>query len=67
VYGEENNSVVVGAFIIRGEDAPATFGVAPDYESYEFTKLDPTKSEDKDFINNQWAWDKPAVIKGKVS
>jgi elongation factor 1-gamma len=67
VYGEENRSVVVGAFLIRGQDAFATFSVAPDYESYEFTKLDPTKKEDREFINDQWAWDKPVVIDGKVS
>jgi len=36
--------------------------VAPDYESYEFTKLDHTKSEDKEFVDDMWAWDKP--IKG---
>ncbi|KAF2466282.1 uncharacterized protein BDR25DRAFT_293669 [Lindgomyces ingoldianus] len=65
VYGVTNDSVVQGAFLIRGQDALPAFEVAPDYESYEFTKLDPTKAEDKEFVNDQWAWDKSITVKGK--
>ena len=66
VYGVTNDSIVKGAFVIRGQDAMAAFDVAPDYESYEFKKLDPTKEEDKDLVNNMWAWDKPIVVNGKT-
>lgn len=65
VYGESNNSVILGAFLIRGQDATPAFDVAPDFESYEFTKLDPSKPEDKEFVNDQWSWEKPAVVNGK--
>jgi len=65
VYGETNASVVKGAFIIRGQEALPAFDVAPDYESYEFTKLDPKKTEDKEFIESMWAWDKPVEVDGK--
>ncbi|ORY13868.1 hypothetical protein BCR34DRAFT_672790 [Clohesyomyces aquaticus] len=65
VYGETNNSVVQGAFLVRGQEALPAFDVAPDYESYEFTKLDPTKPEDKEFVNDQWSWDKPVTVNGK--
>jgi elongation factor 1-gamma len=65
VYGQTNDSVVQGAFVVRGQDALPAFDVAPDYESYEFTKLDPTKEEDREFVNDQWSWDKPLVIDGK--
>lgn len=65
VYGKANDSVVVGAFVIRGQDALPAFDVAPDYESYDFTKLDASKKEDREFVNDQWAWDKPIVVKGK--
>ncbi|KAF1947483.1 hypothetical protein EJ02DRAFT_333727 [Clathrospora elynae] len=65
VFGQSNDSVVQGAFIIRGQEALPAFDVAPDYESYEFTKLDPTKAEDKEFVNDQWAWDKPITVNGK--
>jgi elongation factor 1-gamma len=65
VYGEANNSIIQGAFLIRGQDATPAFDVAPDFESYEFTKIDPTNPADKEFVNEQWTWEKPIVVKGK--
>lgn len=65
VYGENNDSVIEGAFVIRGDDYIPVFDVAPDYESYEFTKLDPTSEEDKAFVTSMWTWDKPVVHNGK--
>lgn len=63
MYGVTNDSVVRGAFLIRGQEALPAFDVAPDYESYEFTKLDPKK--DKEFVEDMWAWDKPIEVSGK--
>jgi len=57
---------VRGAFVIRGQEEKPAFDVAPDYESYEFAKLDPSKPEDKEFVNDQWSWDKPIEVKGKT-
>ncbi|RYP07999.1 hypothetical protein DL764_002145 [Monosporascus ibericus] len=65
VYGENNDSVIQGAFVIRGDDYKPVFDVAPDYESYEFTKLDPTNPDDKAFVESMWKWDKPVVKDGK--
>ncbi|RDW89377.1 putative translation elongation factor eEF-1 gamma chain [Coleophoma cylindrospora] len=65
VYGTANDSIIQGAFVIRGQDALPAFDVAPDYESYEFTKLDPTKAEDKEFVDLQWTWEKPITVGGK--
>ncbi|OBT78458.1 hypothetical protein VF21_00966 [Pseudogymnoascus sp. 05NY08] len=65
VYGTTNDSVIKGAFLIRGQDALPCFDVAPDYESYEFTKLDASKPEDREFVNEQWTWEKPVVVNGK--
>jgi elongation factor 1-gamma len=65
VYGVTNDSVIKGAFLVRGQEAIPAFDVAPDYESYEFTKLDPTKEEDKEFVNDQWSWDKSIEANGK--
>ena len=65
VYGKSNDSVIRGAFMVRGDEALPAFDVAPDWESYEFTKLDPTKAEDKEFVNDQWSWDKPIDVDGK--
>lgn len=65
VYGTSGDSVIQGAFYIRGQEATPAFDVAPDWESYEFEKLDPTKAEDKEFVDAQWSWEKPAVVGGK--
>ncbi|KAG0648505.1 Elongation factor 1-gamma 2 [Hyphodiscus hymeniophilus] len=65
VYGVKDDSIIKGAFVVRGQEALPAFDVAPDYESYEFTKLDPTKEEDKEFVNEQWTWEKPLVVNGK--
>ena len=65
VYGENNNNGIVGAFLVRGQDCAPAFEVAPDHESYNFTKLDATKEEDRAFINNSWAWDEPMIVNGE--
>ena len=65
VYGVNNDSVISGAFLVRGQDAQKAFDVAPDWESYDYTKLDGSKTEDKEFVEAAWSWDKPLVIKGK--
>lgn len=49
--------------MVRGQEATPAFDVAPDFDSYEFTKLDPSK--DKEFVDDQWSWDKPITVKGK--
>ncbi|CAI8502632.1 unnamed protein product [Hanseniaspora opuntiae] len=61
VYGENNNNGIVGAVLVRGQDFKPAFEVAPDWESYAYTKLDASKEEDKKFIENMWAWDEPVV------
>ncbi|OTB05759.1 hypothetical protein M426DRAFT_10208 [Hypoxylon sp. CI-4A] len=65
VYGENNDSVIEGAFVIRGQDYQPIFDVAPDYESYDFIKLDPTNEDDKAFVASMWTWDKPVTHNGK--
>jgi elongation factor 1-gamma len=65
VYGENNASVIQGAFVIRGQDYLPVFDVAPDYESYTFTKLDPTSEADRQFVSDTWSWEKPIVVDGK--
>lgn len=65
VYGENNNNGITGAFLIRGQDFKPAFDVAPDWESYSFTKLDAKNEEDVKFLNNSWAWDEPMIINGE--
>lgn len=50
---------------MRGDNATAAFDVAPDHESYAFTKLDPSKEEDRAFVEDQWSGDKAVTVDGK--
>lgn len=50
----------------RGHEALPAFDVAPDYESYEFTKLDHSNQKDREFVGDQWSWDKPIEVNGKT-
>ncbi|KAL3480670.1 hypothetical protein BJX99DRAFT_220031 [Aspergillus californicus] len=65
VYGVNNACVNKGVFMIRGQDATPAFDVAPDFESYEFTKLDPSSEADRKFVEDIWAWDVPVTVDGK--
>jgi elongation factor 1-gamma len=65
VYGENNASVISGAFVIRGQEFGPVFDVAPDYESYSFEKLDPNNAEDRAFVESMWKGDKPVVKNDK--
>ncbi|GAB1314886.1 elongation factor EF-1 gamma subunit [Madurella fahalii] len=65
VFGTNNDSIIQGAFVIRGDDYLPVFDVAPEIESYSFTKLDPNNPEDRAFVELQWSWDKPITVNGK--
>jgi elongation factor 1-gamma len=65
VYGTANDSIIKGAFVVRGQEALPAFDVAPDYESYSFTKLDHTKPEDRALVEREWTWEQPITVNGK--
>lgn len=64
VLGETNNSLVSGVFILRGQEAGPVVEVAPDWESYNFKKLDLENADDKAFFEAALAWD--LTIDGKA-
>jgi elongation factor 1-gamma len=57
VLGEAKNSVISGVFITRGNDIILSVDCAPDWESYEYKKLDLTNESDKKFFEDALAWD----------
>ncbi|KAG6856139.1 hypothetical protein H0H87_007144 [Tephrocybe sp. NHM501043] len=57
VLGETNNSIITGALILRGPEAQPVVEVAPDYESYSYTKLDLSNEADKAFFEAALAWE----------
>lgn len=65
VYGQNYDCLIRGAFLIRGQEHIPAFDVAPDWESYEFKKLDHTSEADRKLIEDLWAWDVPVVREGK--
>ena len=65
VFGVKDDSIIKGAFLVRGQEAEPAFDVAPDYESYEFKKLDPKSEADRAFVDDMWSWDKPVDVGGK--
>ena len=56
VLGTANDSVISGAFILRGQDVKAVVDVAPDFESYEYKKLDIENANDKTFLEAALDW-----------
>jgi elongation factor 1-gamma len=57
VLGAANASVISGVLILRGQDAKPVVEVAPDFESYEYKKLDIANADDKSFFEGALAWD----------
>ncbi|OGM50284.1 elongation factor 1 gamma domain-containing protein [Aspergillus bombycis] len=65
VYGTNYNCIIRGVFLVRGQEFKPAFDVAPDWESYDFEKLDPSKEEDRKYVDDMWAWDVPVTVDGK--
>lgn len=66
VFGEPNASAIEGVFVIRGEEFEPVFDVAPDYESYDFVKLDWTSEADRALLESHWSdLPSPITVNGK--
>ncbi|KAG8215327.1 hypothetical protein J3R82DRAFT_8919 [Butyriboletus roseoflavus] len=57
VLGESNASVITGVLILRGQEVKAVVDCAPDWESYDYKKLDLDSEDDKKFFESALAWD----------
>lgn len=57
VLGTANDSIITGILILRGQEAKPVVEVAPDFESYDFKKLDMENAADKTFFEGAVAWD----------
>jgi elongation factor 1-gamma len=63
VLGKANDSIISGAVICRGLDYKPVMDVAPDWESYEYKKIDLDNADDKAFFEAAMAWD--LIVDGK--
>jgi elongation factor 1-gamma len=66
VYGSNYDCVVYGAFMVRGQEWEPAFQVGPDWEGYEFVKLDPSNEADRKLVEDMWCQDIPVTVDGKV-
>ncbi|KAE9387049.1 hypothetical protein BT96DRAFT_1025992 [Gymnopus androsaceus JB14] len=57
IVGQVNDSIIAGALISRGQDIQPVINVAPDWESYSYTKIDLADAAQKDFFEGALAWD----------
>ncbi|KAG1773317.1 hypothetical protein EV702DRAFT_572614 [Suillus placidus] len=58
VLGQANASIISGVLILRGQESKAAVDCAPDFESYDYTKLDVLgNQQDKAFFEGALAWD----------
>ncbi|KAH9914069.1 elongation factor 1-gamma [Epithele typhae] len=57
VLGQTNDSIITGTLILRGQDFKPVVDVAPDWESYEYKRLDLSNADDKAFFEGALAWD----------
>lgn len=57
VLGEANASLIEGVLIARGQDIIPVVNVAPDYESYNYEKIDLNNPEQKAYFEGALAWD----------
>ena len=63
ILGENNKNEITGYFVIRGSELPFEVTDTPDYESYNFVKVDTDDAKVREDINAVFAWDD--VINGK--
>lgn len=61
VFGENGEWGIVGAFLVRGQDAELAFNVSPTWKCFTYTKLDPFDDNDIDFVENNLAWGEPII------
>ncbi|KAF8308194.1 elongation factor 1-gamma [Clavulina sp. PMI_390] len=57
VLGTNNDSLLEGVLITRGQDIIPVVSVAPDYESYAYEKIDLKNDAQKAYFEGALAWD----------
>lgn len=57
VVGETGNFDILGVWLFRGLEIPDELKEHPSFQYYEFRRLDVTKSEDKELVQDYWCND----------
>ncbi|PVU99204.1 hypothetical protein BB559_000915 [Furculomyces boomerangus] len=61
--GVNNDNMITGYFVIRGSKVPFEVTDAPDYESFNFTKVDHTDPKVREEVGDVFAWEGPSLPK----
>lgn len=68
VYGEEPTLEIRGVWVWRGNDHPAELKEVPAYEYHTYERLDPTKEEHRNLVQQFWTGlEEGIVVDGLVS
>lgn len=57
IFGEEPNLEVSIVFLVRGTVVPPELSYVDDFEHYNWRQLNPSDQNDKEIVNDFWAWD----------
>lgn len=57
IFGEDRKNEISGFFIIRGKEMPFDMTEVPDYDSYEWRKVDTNDPKVRELYNDYIAWD----------
>jgi len=67
VRGTNNNNTISGYWLIRGQEVPYEIYDAADYDSYNFTKIEPSQYEEKKKeIEDYMSWNFEDLADGKI-
>jgi elongation factor 1-gamma len=57
IFGEDDKNEISGFFVFRGTDMPELMKDVPDFESYEWTKMDTSNPKQVELFNDYLAWE----------
>lgn len=64
IFGEDDKNEISGFFVIRGKEMPDLMKDVPDYDSYEWTRMDINDPKQRELFNDYLAWD--GELEGKT-
>ncbi|OLY83918.1 Elongation factor 1-gamma [Smittium mucronatum] len=61
--GVDNDNIISGYFVVRGQEIPFEISDAPDYESFSWVKVDQNDPAVREEIGDYFAWEGPSLPK----
>jgi elongation factor 1-gamma len=64
IFGEDDKNEITGFFVIRGSEMPDLMKDVPDFECYNWTKMDVEDKKQVELFNDYLAWE--GELEGKT-